>query len=214
MRAYSIIAVMSTLLLAAALLAADPEPITLPAPKTDGGKPLMQVLKERHTSREFKSDPLPQATLSNLLWAAWGINRPESDHRTAPSAMNQQEIDVYAFTAEGVYLYDAKANQLKPVLAGDHRATAGKQDFVATAPLDLVYVADQAKMSKTSSGADKTFYSAANCGFIAENVYLFCASEGLNCVVRGYVDRDAIAKTLNLRPDQKVLLGQTVGYPK
>ena len=198
--------------LTAALFAADQTVITLPKPVTDGGKPLMQVLKERHTTREFKGDALPQATLSNLLWAAWGINR-EDGHRTAPSAMNNQEIDIYAFSTEGVYLYDAKANTLKQVLAGDHRAAAGKQDFVATAPLSLIYVADYAKMGKTAD-ADKAFYSASDCGFIAENVYLFCASDGLNCVVRGFVDRDAIAKLLTLRPDQKVLLGQTVGYPK
>ncbi|HEY3296478.1 MAG TPA: nitroreductase family protein [bacterium] len=214
MRKHILIAAAATLSLAAALLAADPATVTLPKPVTDGGKPLMQVLKERHTAREFKSDALPQAALSNLLWAAWGISRADNDHRTAPSAMNQQEIDIYVFTAEGVFLYDAKPHALKPVLSGDHRAAAGKQDFVATAPLSLVYVADQSKMGKTSSDADKAFYAAADCGFIAENVYLFCASEGLNCVVRGYVDRDAIAKTLNLHPEQKVLLGQTVGYPK
>jgi len=213
MRINPFVAALTTLSLAAALLAADAPKITLPKPVTDGGKPLMQVLKERHTSREFKSDALPLSELSNLLWAGFGINR-EDGHRTAPSAMNMQEIDIYVFTVDGVFLYDAKANELKPVLSGDHRATAGKQDFVATAPLSLVYVADQAKMSKTSNDADKTFYSAADCGFIAENVYLFCASEGLNCVVRGFVDHDAVAKLLSLRPDQKVLLGQTVGYPK
>jgi nitroreductase len=213
MRFHCLTAAAATLSLAAALWAAEPAPITLPAPVTDGGKPLMQVLKTRHTSREFKSDALTPATLSNLLWAAFGISR-EDGHRTAPSAMNQQEIDLYAFTADGVFLYDAKANVLTPVLGGDHRAVAGKQDFVATAPLSLVYVADWAKMGKASTEADKVFYGAADCGFIAENVYLYCASEGLNCVVRGYVDREAIAKTLKLRPDQKVLLGQTAGYPK
>jgi nitroreductase len=213
MRTPFAITLITTFALTVALFAADASTVALPKPVTDGGKPLMQVLKERHTTREFKSDALPQATLSNLLWAAWGINRDDG-HRTAPSAMNEQEIDIYVFTADGVFLYDAKANALKPVLTGDHRAAAGKQDFVATAPLSLVYVADQAKMGKASSAEDKTFYSAADCGFIAENVYLFCASEGLNCVVRGFVDRDAIGKLLNLRPDQKVLLGQTVGYPK
>lgn len=214
MRAHSIIIAVATLTFAVALWAVEHSTVALPKPAMEGGKPLMQVLKERHTSREFKSDALPQATLSNLLWAAFGINRPESGHRTAPSAMNQQEVDIYLFTAEGVYLYDAKPHELKPVLIGDHRAAAGKQEFVADAPLSLIYVADLSKMGKTSSDADKSFYSAADCGFIAENVYLFCASEGLNCVVRGYVDREAIAKTLNLRPDQRVLLGQTVGYPK
>jgi nitroreductase len=213
MRARPIIIVVAMLSLAAALVAAEHDVVVLPQPVMKGGKPLMQVLKERHTSREFKSDVLTPATISNLLWAAFGVNR-EDGHRTAPSAMNQQEIDIYVFAPEAVYLFDATRHVLKPILIGDHRATAGNQDFVASAPLSLVYVADQSKMGKTTSEADKAFYAAADCGFIAENVYLFCASEGLNCVVRGYVDRDAIAKLLSLRPDQKVLLGQTVGYPK
>jgi SagB-type dehydrogenase family enzyme len=189
------------------------QPIQLPPPVMEGGKPLMQALKDRHTSREFATDPLPLPVLSNLLWAAFGINRPENDHRTAPSAMNRQEVDLYVFTAEGVYTYDAKTNALNPILAGDHREVTGKQDFVKDAPLNIIYVADEARMGQGST-ADKALYSAADVGFIAQNVYLFCASEGLSCVVRGWVDRELVTKTLNLRPEQKVILGQTVGYPK
>ena len=186
--------------------------IQLPPPLKEGGMPLMQALAERHTSREFASDPLPLQTLSNLLWAAFGVNRPDG-HRTAPSARNWQETDLYVFLPDGVYLYDAGANLLQPVLAGDHRAAAGKQEFVKDAPLSLVYVADLARMGDAAP-EDKALYSAADAGFIAQNVYLFCASEGLSVVVRGMVDREQIAKLLHLRSDQKVILAQTVGYPK
>ena len=186
--------------------------IQLPPPLKEGGMPLMQALAERHTSREFASDPLPPQTLSNLLWAAFGVNR-EDGHRTAPSARNWQETDLYVFLADGVYLYDATANLLQPVLAGDHRAAAGKQEFVKEAPLNLVYVADYARMGDAAP-EDKALYSAADAGFIAQNVYLFCASEGLSVVVRGMVDREEVVRLLNLRSDQKVILAQTVGYPK
>ena len=194
-------------------LAQELKPISLPSPQTDGGKPLMQALKDRHTTREFSAEKLSPQMLSNLLWAAFGINRPDTGKRTAPSAMNWQEIDIYVATADGLYVYDAKGNKLDPVLADDVRGATGMQPFVKDAPLDLVYVADLAKTGK-SSAEDKNFYTAADAGFIAQNVYLFCASEGLAVVVRGNVDRAALAKVLKLRPDQKILLGQTVGYPK
>ncbi len=188
------------------------ETIQLPKPQTDGGKPLMQALSERKTSREFSTQELPDQVLSNLLWAAFGINRPDGK-RTAPTAMNQQEIDIYVATAKGLFLYDANANALIPVLKEDIRAKTGGQPFVATAPVNLVYVADYAKMTR-GSDEDKDFYSAADTGFIAQNVYLFCASEGLATVVRGYVNKPALAKAMNLRPDQKITLAQTVGYPQ
>lgn len=194
-------------------LAQELKPISLPSPQTDGGKPLMQALKDRHTTREFSAEKLSPQMLSNLLWAAFGINRPDTGKRTAPSAMNRQEIDIYVATADGLYIYDAKGSKLDPVLADDVRGATGMQPFVKDAPLDLVYVADFAKMGK-SSDEDKNFYTAADAGFIAQNVYLFCASEGLAVVVRGNVDRAALAKVLKLRPDQKILLGQTVGYPR
>jgi nitroreductase len=194
-------------------LGQEVKPLILPAPQTDGGKPLMQALKDRHSTREFSSEKLPPQVLANLLWAAFGINRPDTGKRTAPSAMNWQEIDVYVATAEGLYVYDAKGNKLDPILAEDVRGATGVQSYVKEAPLDLVYVADLAKTGK-SSDLDKNFYTAADAGFIAQNVYLFCASEGFAVVVRGLVDREALAKLMKLRPDQKVLLAQSVGYPK
>ncbi len=195
---------------ATSVFAQDLKPIVLPPPQTDGGRPLMQVLKDRKTTRDFAADKIPPQVLSNLLWAAFGVNRPDG-RRTAPSAMNWQEIEIYVSTSDGLFLYDAKANRLEPVLAQDIRSATGGQSFVGTAPLNLLYVAD---FSKTSSAADAEMYSGADAGFISQNVYLFCASENLATVVRGSVDRPSLAKLIKLRPAQKILLAQTVGYPK
>jgi len=186
--------------------------VTLPKPQIDGGKPLMQVLSERATSRSFSSKPIPDPVLSNLLWAAFGINRPESGKRTAPSARNWQEIDIYLATADGVFRYDAEKHALIKQMEKDIRSQTGMQSFVADAPLNLIYVADYSRMGDTGN-ANKDFYSAADTGFISQNVYLFCASEGMATVVRGLVDRDALKDAMNLKPDQKVILAQTVGYP-
>jgi SagB-type dehydrogenase family enzyme len=201
-----VIALMS----ASCLLAQELKTITLPPPQTDGGRPLMQVLKDRKTTREFATDKLPSQILSNLLWAAFGVNRPDG-RRTAPSAMNKQEIEIYVATADGLFIYNAQANRLDPVLSQDVRAATGTQSFVATAPVNLVYVAD---LAKAGSEPDADLYTAADAGFIAQNVYLYCASEGLATVVRGSVDRAALAKATKLRPEQKIILAQTVGYPK
>lgn len=193
--------------------AAELEPVKLPPPQTDGGRPLMQVLKDRHSTRQFSNEKLPPQVLSNLLWAAFGINRPESGKRTAPSAVNWQEVDIYVTTAEGLYLYDPNGHALTPVLDKDIRALTGRQSFVKDVPVNLVYVADFSKMGRASQ-QDKVFYSAADTGFIAQNVYLYCASEGLATVVRGLIDKPALAKEMNLRPEQKVILAQSVGYPQ
>jgi len=189
------------------------QPIQLLPPQTEGGRPLMQVLKDRKSSREFGTEKLPPQVLSNLLWAAFGINRPDSGKRTAPSAMNWQEIDVYVAMADGLYLYEAKGHTLQPILAKDIRAATGTQPFVGEVPVNFIYVADFSRMGDTTE-ADKVFYSAADTGFIAENVYLFCASEGLATVVRGLIDRPTLAKIMKLRPEQRVILAQSVGYPK
>ena len=200
-----------TLVVGIALHAQDLKPIPLPAPQTDGGRPLMQVLKERKTQREFSPEKLPMQVLASLLWAGFGINRPDG-RRTAPSAMNWQEIDIYVAMSDGLFLYNAKANRLEPILAQDVRAATGTQAFVATAPVDLIYVADLNKTGQGGSQAD--LFTGADVGFISENIYLFCTSEGLATVVRGSVDRAALAKVMNLPPDQRILLAQSVGYPK
>lgn len=191
----------------------EPQDIQLPKPQTEGGKPLMQAFMLRQSSREFSAEKLPLQVLSNLLWAADGVNRPDSGKRTAPSAMNVQNIDIYVAMAEGLYLFDAPGNTLKSVLKEDIRAATGRQDFVREVPLNLVYVADNSKM-KRGTDEDKNIYSGAHVGFISQNVYLYCASEGLATVVRGLFDREALAKLMQLRPDQKIILVQSVGYPK
>jgi len=189
------------------------KPLQLPKPQVTAGKPLMQVLKDRKSTRSFRNEKIPVQTLSNLLWAAFGVNRPDSGKRTAPSAVNWQEIDIYVATADGLYLFDGQFHKLLPVLNEDIRALTGTQPYVKDVPLNLVYVADFSKFKKVAS-EDKVFYSAADTGFISENVYLFCASEGLATVVRGSIDRSALARVMKLRPDQKIILAQSVGYPK
>jgi nitroreductase len=198
---------------AAAACAEEIKPVQLPPPQTEGGKPLMQALKERKSSREFAPTELPAQILSDLLWAACGINRPESGRLTAPTAKNMQEIDVYVVKAEGVYLYDAKTNMLVPILSGDIREATGKQPFVKDAPVNLVFVSDHSRM-RGMSAQDADFYSATDAGYVSENVYLYCASAGLATVVRGWVDREGLSKAMKLRPDQKIVLAQTVGYSK
>jgi SagB-type dehydrogenase family enzyme len=187
--------------------------IKLPQPQTEIGKPLMQCLKLRQSSREFDSKPIEIQDLSNLLWAACGINRQESGKRTAPSAMNNQETDIFLAMPDGVYLYNPKEHSLYPVMNEDIRALTGKQEFVKTAPLNLIYVADYSKMGKAEEES-KILYSGADVGFIAQNVYLYCASQGLSVVVRAMVDKPALAKKLGLTKDQKIILSQTVGYAK
>lgn len=185
--------------------------IQLPSPQIDIGRPLMQVLKARSSTRTFSPTPLPAQTMSNLLWAAFGINRPDGK-RTAPSASNHQEIEIYVAMANGLYIYDAKDNQLQTVLQEDLRALTGTQPFVKDAPMNLVYVA---ALSKTDGDpAERDMDVAADTGFIAQNVYLYCASERLATVVRGSIDRRALSKAMRLRPDQRIILAQTVGYPK
>ncbi len=187
-------------------------PIKLLPPKMDGGKPLMQALKERKSVREYSSRELTPQVLSDLLWAACGINRPDSGGRTAPTAKNMQAIDLYVVKSEGVYLYDAKTHMLMPVLAGDIRELTGKQPFVKEAPVNLVFVGNLSKMSGMSAG-DADFYAAADTGFASENVYLYCASANLVTVVRGWVDKERLAKAMKLGPDKRIVLAQTVGYP-
>lgn len=186
--------------------------IVLPPADKHGGLPLMEALARRHSSRDFARDALPLPLLSGLLWAAYGVNRAEGG-RTAPSALNAQEIDVFVALPSGAYRYDAGSHALRLVAASDLRRVTGYQDFVDEAPLDLVYVADHTRMSRVPVG-QRASYSSVAAGAIAQNVYLFSASNGLATVIRAWIDRDAIADALGLTHDQEVLLSQTVGYPK
>ncbi len=198
------------LLLASSALAQEVKPIFLPKPQIDGGKPLMQALNLRKSEHsEYSSEKLPAQVLSNLLWAAYGVNRPDG-RRTAPSASNRQTVDIYVAMAEGLYRYDFKEHQLAPVAADDIRAAATKT--MVAAPVELIYVADTTKMR--GSDEVKTQYTWAETGFVGQNVYLYCASEGLATVVRGAIDRAKLASVMKLRPEQKITLDQPVGYPK
>lgn len=196
----------------AACLAQTSAPIGLPKPRMEGGKPLMQALKERQTTREFSPEKLPLQVLSNLLWAGFGINRPENGHRTAPSAMNSQEIDLYVATADGVWVYEAKGNQLKPILEQDVRAKTGGQDFVKEAPVALLFVADLSRLAKAKP-EERERYAGIDTGYISQNICLFCASEGLATVVHE-LDRRGLNDLLKLRPEQKIILAQSVGFPR
>jgi len=188
------------------------ETIALPAPQKEGGMPLMEALLKRRSEREFAPTQLSLPMLSSLLWAAYGVNRAEGG-RTAPSALNAQEIDIYLALPLGAYLYDAAANLLRQVASNDLRRITGYQDFVDEAPLDLVFVADHSHLKLVPVGLRESYASVA-AGAISQNVYLFAASNGLATVIRAWIDREAIANALGLSHDQQVLLSQTVGYPK
>jgi nitroreductase len=210
----------STGILASAALAAVPaaakageqQPIDLPAPRQQGGMPLMAALKARHSTREYSDRALSPETLSDLLWAAFGVNRPSGD-RTAPYLRHVMVMDIYAATADGVWLYDPKAHKLLPYLARDIRAATGMQDFVATAPLNLVYAAHGERMTDVPP-EDRRLYSSVDTGFIGQNVYLFCASEGLAMGFRGSANQAKLGAALSLPDGQFVTFAQTVGHPR
>lgn len=202
-----------SIICAVSLFAEETRLILLPNPQVDGGRPLMQVLKDRSSSRAFSTEKLSSQVLSNLLWAAFGINRPGTGKRTAPSAMDRQEIDIYVATPEGLYLYEAGSHALKVIMSEDIRALTGRQEFVKDAFATLIYVADFSRLGSASK-EEKELYSAADTGFISQNVYLYCSSERLATVVRGAIDRQPLAKVMNLRPDQKIILAQSVGHSK
>ncbi len=189
-----------------------PVRVPLPPPAT-GGRPLMDVLRDRHSERAFRDAPLPPQELSNLLWAAFGVNRPESGRRTAPSALNWQEIDIYVAAADGLFRYVADGHALERIHGRDVRAATGSQPFVATAAVNLVYVADGSRARGEMDEAQKRHFSALDTGFIAENACLYCASAGLATVPRAYFDQAALAKELNLSATQWIVLTQSVGYP-
>ncbi len=207
------------------VFAQELKPIQLLPPQFDGGRPLMQVLKDRKSSRAFTKEKIPLQVLSNLLWAAFGINRPERGMRTAPTGGNRQDIDIYVAIAEGVYVYDAKANLLNPVVPEDVRSLSGRQYPPPTvpvnlvppldeAPVNLIYVWDGLKKSKLASEEENLRQAFNHTGYISQNVYLFCASEGLATIVRLWFDKPALEKKMKLRPEQYAYLVQSVGYPR
>jgi nitroreductase len=174
---------------------------------------VVDALRNRKSTNSFQLQPLPKQKLLELLWAAWGINRPDSGKRTAPSAVNAQEIDIYVLLAEGAYVYDAKGNQLSPVMPQDLRPKSAGQAFMKDAPVHLIFVADYAKYRNIPQ-SQKELYSACHTGFIGQNVYLFCATQGLGAHFYASVDRSSLKDSLKLREDQAIIYGQAVGYPK
>lgn len=187
--------------------------LALPPPHREGGLPLMEALARRQSLREFAPTALDEQTLSDLLWAAAGVNRPALGGRTTPSAMNAQEVLLYAAMPQGLYLYEPVAHELQLAETSDVRRVTGYQDFVDDAALDLVYVGDHGRMDMVPA-AQRTAYACAAAGAMAQNVYLFCASVGLATVVRAWFERDALTKAMGLGNDQQLLLAQTVGRRK
>jgi nitroreductase len=191
----------------------EPSRIDLPPPRLSGGRRLMEVLRDRATSREFSQRPLPEPVLSNLLWAAFGVNRPDTGKRTAPSAMDNREIDIVVATASGAFLYEPVEHRLRRMTDEDLRPTTGTQAYVQLAPVSLIYVADHRRQVRVAV-SDRAFYAAADAGFIGQNVYLFCASEGLASVVHVVPQSGRLTEKLGCVPEQEVVLAQCVGYPE
>jgi len=187
--------------------------LALPPAQSQGGQPLMDALRQRCSGREFLPEALTPQQLSDLLWAACGINRPAQGGRTAPSAMNAQEVDLFVALPQGLYLYQPQPHALQLRRAEDVRRVTGYQDFVDSAPLDLIFVADHGRM-KTVPASKRESYASVAAGAMAQNIYLYCASAGLATVVRAWFDRQALSEAMGLTPDQQLLLTQTVGRPR
>jgi nitroreductase len=191
--------------------------IKLNPPDLNGGISLMQALKKRKSTRDISDKKLTLQQLSDLLWSADGVNRPDGK-RTSPAAMGIYCVDIYTVLPEGVYLYDAAKHELKPVAKGDFRKLAGMQDFVFIAPVNLVYVFTlrNPKNSPAPSPVPeekRKIWGDVEVGCMVQNVYLYCASQGLASVVRGMVDQKKFSEAVKVKPEQ-IIVAQTIGYPK
>lgn len=199
-------------LITVATIAADvEETLKLPVPRQSGGMPLFDTLKNRKSTKEFSNKELDTKQISEILWCGFGINRPQEMRRTAPSAMNAQEIDLYVSTKDGVFFYDSKIHALKQVLNQDIRTKISGQPFNKNAPVVIVFVADYSRTK--ASPQQRQLYAYIDTGFISQNIYLYCASEGLGTVIHE-LNRAETTKLLNLKPEQEVIMAQSVGYPK
>ena len=187
--------------------------LALPPVSSTGGLPLMQALQQRRSEREFATTALPEQVRADLLWAACGVNRPALGARTAPRAIDLQEIDVYVALPAGLYRYEPVGHLLRLEVPRDIRGFTGNQDFIDEAALDLVFVVDHSR-AQLVQAEQREAYAYAAAGAMAQNVYLYCASQGLATVLRAWIDRDALSAAMELKVDQQVLLAQTVGYPK
>ena len=185
--------------------------IALPTPHQTGGMPLMEALAKRQSIREYDTRELSRQQLSDLLWATYGINRPNG-RRTAPTANNRQEFDLYVVLKEGAYRYDASAGKLLLVTTEDIRDQIAGRSFAA-APVQLLYIADLSRRSETDENR-KFLMAHIDCGYLSQDTGLFCASEGLATCPRATLNREVAAEKLQLRPEQRILLAHSVGYPK
>ena len=201
-----------------ATVPSDPlvDTVPLPTPRLQAHFTLESALKKRHSTRDYLADALTLEQLSAVLWAGFGVNRPGSWGRTAPTTCETLEIVVYVVVAEGTWRYDAREHRLLRVRAGDLRPLTGTQEFVAAAPLNLVYVIDEEHLQdrKHVDPGEQGVLAGADVGCIVENIYLYCAGAGLATVVRGQIDRPRLAEALGLRPWQRVALAQSVGFAR
>ena len=206
-----VVLLLAVLLLLVNVKAQVIETVTLPPAQKTGGMPLMEAFQLRKSQRSFSSKELTTQQISNLLWSAYGINRPDG-LRTVPAAKNWYEFDIYVVKSDGWFLYEVSKHALLKMGNEDLRIYGGTQDFVKAAPVILVYVADFKRMNDTTDELRK-FFSAVDVGYISQNVYLWCASEGLATIILGQVDKVKVREILKLKPDQQVILSQPVGYP-
>ena len=204
--------ILTVLLFITAMHAQDLKKIQLNNPDKNRGSSVMKALSDRRSDRAYADKALSLQDLSDLLWAANGINRPDGK-RTAPSALNKQDIDIYVIMKEGAYLYNAKSNSLQPIAKGDHRgAVAGGQDFVKTAPVSLVLVSDLSRFGKITDHVK--LMAAVDAGCVSQNINIFCSAVGLATVPRASMDMNALKQILKLTENQLPLMNNPVGYFK
>lgn len=184
----------------------------LPAPVEGMDAPLIFALQQRRTIRNIREEELPIGLVSSLLWSAYGINRPEEGRRVAPSAVNVQEFDIYLFDRQGIYLYNAEKNTLSMVTEGDHRAEISQQKHFAQAPVSIVLVANYDRMKVFKEKDVRDFYAAVDCGYISQNIYLFCSSAKLATVACGAIEREHLEKLIGIK-NGKALIAHPVGFP-
>jgi SagB-type dehydrogenase family enzyme len=194
-------------------LIASAQDIKLPKPLMENKVTLMEALQNRHSSREYSEKQITDSELSTVLWAACGINRPESGKLTVPSAINAQDIQVYVIRQDGAYLYQPKENMLKKVSSRDLRAlVAGRQAFAATAPVSLVLVSDHTKFGKARNAYERL--GVIDAGYVSQNICLACSALGLNTVPRMTMDTEGLRKELGLDSNYDIIINSQIGYPK
>lgn len=184
--------------------------IMLPTPEIGMDAPLQVILKNRQTTRKFQEEDIPLEMLSSLLWSAYGYNRPEEQKRVVPSAVNCQEYDIYVFTREGTYLYNADKNSLKMIVSGDNRSLISQQKFFEVAPVSIVLVANYDRMTMFKDEDTRNFYAAVDCGYISQDIYLYCSAIDFGTVACGGIDREAIHKHLGIK-NGRAMLAHPIG---